>query len=35
MTSAALLYAVGALLEGWLAAMLYLSGHALRGPDER
>ena len=35
MTTAALLYAVGALLEGWLAAMLYLSGRALRGPDER
>ena len=35
MTAAALLYAVGALIEGWLAAMLFLSGRMLRGPDER
>jgi len=35
MTAAALLYAVGALLEGWLAAMLFLSGRKLRGLDER
>ncbi|HEY8974974.1 MAG TPA: HAMP domain-containing sensor histidine kinase [Burkholderiaceae bacterium] len=34
MTAAALLYAVGAVLEGWLAAMLFLSGRKLRGPDE-
>jgi len=33
--TAALLYAVGAVLEGWLAAMLFLSGRKLRGPDER
>ena len=33
MTAAALLYAVGALLEGWLSAMLYLSGRKLRGAD--
>jgi len=35
MNAAALLYAVGAVLEGWLAAMLFLSGRKLRGPDER
>jgi signal transduction histidine kinase len=35
MSAAALLYAVGALLEGWLAAMLFLSGHKLRGTDAR
>jgi len=33
MTAAALLYAVGALLEGWLSAMLFLSGRKLRGTD--
>ena len=35
MNVAALLYAVGALLEGWLAAMLFLSGRKLRGADAR
>ena len=33
--TAALLYAVGALIEGWLAVMLFLSGRKLRGSDER
>ena len=33
MTAAALLYAVGALFEGWLATMLFLSGRQLRGTD--
>ena len=33
MSAAALLYAVGALFEGWLAAMLFLSGRKLRGTD--
>ena len=35
MTTASILYTVGALLEGWLAVMLYISGRALRGQDER
>jgi len=35
MFAAALLYAVGALLEGWLATMLFLSGHKLHGTDAR
>ena len=30
-----LLYAAGALLEGWLAVMLTISGRALRGTDRR
>ncbi len=35
MTTSVLLYAAGALLEGWLALMLTISGRALRGADRR
>jgi signal transduction histidine kinase len=35
MTTSVLLYAAGALLEGWLAVMLTISGRALRGADRR
>jgi len=35
MTIPVLLYAAGALFEGWLAAMLQISGRALRGQDAR
>jgi len=35
MTTSTLLYAAGALLEGWLALMLCISGRALRGADRR
>ncbi len=35
MTTSVLLYAAGALLEGWLAVMLTISGRALRGGDRR
>ncbi len=35
MTTSALLYAAGALLEGWLAVMLCITGRALRGADWR
>lgn len=35
MTTSVLLYAAGALLEGWLAVMLTISGRALRGTDRR
>ncbi|MBW8778764.1 MAG: HAMP domain-containing histidine kinase [Burkholderiales bacterium] len=35
MTTPVLLYAAGALLEGWLAVMLAISGRALRGADRR
>jgi signal transduction histidine kinase len=35
MTTSALLYAAGALLEGWLAVMLCISSRALRGTDGR
>ena len=35
MTTAALLYAVGAALQGWLAVMLGISGRVLHGADER
>ena len=35
MTTAALLYAVGAALQGWLAVMLGISGRVLHGATER
>lgn len=35
MTTSMLLYAAGALLEGWLAVMLTISGRTLRGTDRR
>ena len=35
MTTGSILYAVGALMEGWLAVMLHIAGRALRGEDER
>ena len=35
MTNAALLYAVGAALQGWLAVMLGISGRVLHGANER